>query len=79
MINNLTPIRDLMTWIRTTTGKSVNFSINHWSFGCDGSETIEYTLWVHGLIHKSTYTLDDLIKIIPNIKQYCELKMELAA
>ena len=68
MSNEINVIRELMTWIRTNTGKSVNFSVNHWSFKADGSETTEYKLWV-----------DELISLIPSIKQYCTLNMELAA
>ena len=79
MSNEINIIRDLMSWIRTNVGKSVNFSVNHWSFNADGSETTEYKLWVDGLINKSTESLEDLIKLIPSIKQYCELNMELAA
>lgn len=75
----LETIRELMEWIRAKLGKSVNFTVNHWAFSCDNSETTEYTLWVDGLIRKSTTKLDELIQAIPNIKQYCELNMELAA
>jgi hypothetical protein len=79
MSNEINVIRELMTWIRTNTGKSVNFSVNHWSFKADGSETTEYKLWVDELINKSTETIDELISLIPSIKQYCTLNMELAA
>ena len=72
-------IRELMEWIRINVGKSVNFTVNHWTFNTDGSQITEYKLWVEGLISKTTETIEEFINLIPSIKQYCELNMEFSA
>lgn len=72
-------IQDLMNWVRTNIGKSVNFSIDHWAFNSNNSTTIEYKLWIDGIINKTTQSLEDLINLIPSIKQFCILKKEFLA
>ncbi len=72
-------MRELINWIRATCNKSANFEIDMWAHRTRENQSIEYKIWVDGLIHKSTECLEELVSLIPSIKKLCELNKELAA
>lgn len=78
-IDNINQVRNLIQWVKENTEKSANFEINFWAFRSDGAESVEYSVWIDGLVHKKTKCLDAMVKLIPNIKQLCSLNKELAA
>ena len=74
-------LRELIQWVRETTGKTANLTVDFWAFSCHAAdhETIEYTFYVEGGFTKKFQDIDYLLKVIPDIKQYCLLQKELAA
>lgn len=77
-INLINQMRDFTDWLRITYNKSANFEISIWAHRTSKEQSIEYKIWVDDLIHKSTTCLDELVGLIPAIKQYCELNKELS-
>lgn len=72
-------LREFANWVRVNIGKSANIDVSIWCHTCSGDESIEYSVWVDGLISKRSKCLDELVGMIPKFKQYCELNMEVAA
>ena len=72
-------LREFANWVRVNVGKTANIDLSIWCHTCNGDESIEYRIWVDGLINKSSKDIDELVGMIPKLKQYCELNMELAA
>lgn len=72
-------LRDFAKWVRVNVGKSANIEMNVWCHTVSSEESIEFRVWVEGLINKSSKNLDELVGMIPKFKQLCELNMEVAA
>ena len=72
-------LREFANWVRVNVGKAANIDLSIWCHTSSGDESIEYRIWVEGLINKSSKDIDELVRMIPKFKQYCELNMELAA
>ena len=72
-------LREFANWVRVNVGKAANIDLSIWCHTCNGDESIEYRIWVDGLINKSSKDIDELVDMIPKFKQYCELNMELTA
>lgn len=79
MNEKINQLRDFANWARVNVGKSASVDVSIWCHTCSGDESIEYRIWVDDLIHKTSKDLDELIRLIPKFKQYCELNMEVAA
>lgn len=75
----LNQLREFSNWVRTTTGKASSIDVSIWCHSSSQDESTEYRIWVDGLIHKSSKSLDELVAMIPKFKMYCELGMEVAA
>jgi len=72
-------LREFANWVRVNVGKAANVDVSIWCHTCSGDESIEYRIWVDGLIHKSSKDIDELVGMIPKFKSFCELSMEVAA
>ena len=80
MLNdNLNLLREFANWVRVNIGKAANIDVSIWCHTCSSDESIEYSIWVDGLIHKSSKSIEELVAMIPKFKSYCELSMEVAA
>ena len=76
-------LREFANWTRVNVGKAANIDLSIWCHTSSSDESIEYQIWVEGLINKSSKDIDELVRMIPKFKQYltqyCELNMELGA
>ncbi len=72
-------LREFANWVRVHIGKTANIEMNVWCHTCNDDESIEYQVWVDGLISKRSKSLDELVGMIPKFKLLCELNMEVAA
>lgn len=71
-------IKTFSYWAKTALNKSVNFEINFWNHSFDDAETVSYRIWISETINKQTDTLEDLVKELPKLKQFCIMKKELS-
>jgi len=72
-------LREFAHWVRVHIGKTANIDMSVWCHTSSEEESTEYSVWVDGLIHKKSTSLDELVGMIPKFKMLCELNMEVAA
>lgn len=78
-VEKIQVVRDLIQWIKNTTNKSANFEIDFWAYRSDEKETVNYKLWVDGLLNITTENISEIVERLNDIKQLCTLHKELAA
>ena len=69
-------LRDFIQWARITTKQSASFSIDIWEHAVINSQTVEYNIWINTIISKRSSNIDELISMIPSIKDFCLQNME---
>lgn len=69
-IEQINKINDFTKWARNTLNKVACFEINFWSFSTK-TDSIEYRIYVEGLLNKTSKDINELIEIIPSLYQYC--------
>jgi hypothetical protein len=71
-------IKQFSYWAKEALNKSVNFSINFWSYSFDAEETTCYRIWISETISKEFDTLENLVHELPKLKTFCLMKKELS-
>lgn len=72
-------LRDFAQWVHVTLNKAANIDVSIWRHTSSDEETTEYSIWVDGLIRKRSSDLNELVGMIPKLKDYCCLSMEFEA
>ncbi len=75
-VEQFNKLRDFANWVRVTLNKAANIDMSVWRHTGSDEESIEYRIWVEQLIHKNSKNLDELVDMIPKLKSFCLLSME---
>lgn len=66
-------LREFVKWVGIEIRRPANVELNSWSFPhLTDEETMEYRIWVDGVIHAHSTNIDELIERIPEFKLMCQ-------
>ncbi len=71
----LDKVNEFIKWVHINIGRSANVSVDIWWFNHSIKESISYGLWIEDTLNQEFKNIDDLIEIIPMLKEFCILKM----